>query len=93
MPNPLSRLAFAAALALLPGSAQAATGYTLEAIALEGSPAPGTSDSFGEFLDVTLDESGRVAFSAPLASGFPNAGVWVDPGSGGPVLTREMAKD
>jgi hypothetical protein len=88
MPNPLSRLALAAAFLLLPGSALAAAGYTLRAIALEGSPAPGTSDAFGDFLDVALDESGRVAFSAPLASGFPNAGVWVDPGSGPVLRTR-----
>ena len=88
MPTPLFRLALAAALLLLPGSALAAAGYTLRAIALEGSPAPGTSDAFGDFLDVSLDESGRVAFSAPLASGFPNAGVWVDPGSGPVLRTR-----
>jgi hypothetical protein len=89
MPNRFSGLFFAAAAAaLLPGSALAATGYTLKAIALEGSPAPGTGDAFGEFLDVTLDEAGRVAFAAPLASGFPNAGVWVDPGSGPALRTR-----
>ena len=70
MPNPFSRLALAAAVALLPGSAFAATGYTLKAIALEGSPAPGTSDSFGGFLDVTLDEAGR-CFAA-RCFGFPN---------------------
>jgi hypothetical protein len=89
MPNPLFRLALAAALVLLPGSAAlAATGYTLTTIALEGSPAPGTSHAFGEFLDVTLDEAGRVGFAAPLSSGFPNAGVWVDPGTGPELRTR-----
>ena len=84
-----SRLALAAATLLLPGAAAfAATGYTIETIALEGSPAPGTSDAFGDFLDVTLDEAGRVAFGAPLASGFPNAGVWLDPGTGPVLRTR-----
>ena len=83
----LSKLVIATAAALLPGSgALAAPGYTFETIALEGSPAPGTADAFGDFLDVALDEAGRVAFGAPLASGFPNAGVWVDEGPGGPVL-------
>lgn len=87
MASSCSRLALSLAAALLPGSgALAATGYTFETIALEGSAAPGTSDTFGDFLDVTLDESDRIAFGAPLASGFPNAGVWVDPGAGGPVL-------
>ena len=87
MLRPGFRLALAFAAALLPCSeVEAATGYTFETIALEGSPAPGTSDVFGDFLDVTLDESDRIAFGAPLASGFPNAGVWVDPGPGGPVL-------
>src|SRR5262245_38376783 len=89
MPRPGSRhaLALALAAALLPGSgALAATGYTFETIALEGSPAPGTSDVFGDFLDVTLNELDQIAFGAPLAAGFPNAGVWVDPGPGGPVL-------
>jgi hypothetical protein len=82
-----SRLAFSLAAALLPSSgALAAAGYTFETIALEGSPAPGTSEAFGDFLDVAIDESDRIAFGAPLASGFPNAGVWVDPGAGGPVL-------
>jgi hypothetical protein len=85
----LSRLALASALLLLPGSgALAAGGYSLKVIALEGSPAPGTSDNFGDFLDVALDGSGRVAFGAPLAAGFPNAGVWVDPGTGPVLRTR-----
>lgn len=84
------RLALVATLALLPGSAAlAASGYTLDTVALEGAPAPGTSDSFGAFLDVTLDEAGRVAFGAPLASGFPAAGVWVDPGTGPELRTRD----
>lgn len=85
----LSKLALAMAVALLPGSAAfAAAGYTISTIALEGSPAPGTSDAFGEFLDVTLDEAGWVAFGAPLSSGFPNAGVWVDAGTGPQLRTR-----
>jgi hypothetical protein len=89
MASLLPRVALAAALLLLPGSAAlAADGYTIETIALEGASAPGTSDSFGEFLDVTLDESGRVAFGAPLASGFPAAGVWVDAGAGPELRTR-----
>ena len=83
------RLALALPLALLPGSAAfAAAGYTISTIALEGSPAPGTPDAFGEFLDVALDGAGRVGFSAPLSSGFPNSGVWVDAGSGPVLRTR-----
>ena len=82
-------LALVTAAVLLPGrAALAATGYTLETIALEGSPAPGTSDAFGDFLDVALDEAGRVAFAAPLSSGFPNGGVWVDAGAGPVLRTR-----
>jgi hypothetical protein len=89
MASRFSGLAFAVAVALLPGSgAFAATGYTISTIALEGSPAPGTGDAFGEFLDVTLDEAGRVGFAAPLTSGFPNAGVWVDAGTGPVLRTR-----
>ena len=85
----LSRLALALTLALLPASgALAASGYTIETIALEGAPAPGTSDSFGPFLDVSLEATGRVAFGAPLASGFPNSGIWVDAGSGPELRTR-----
>ena len=89
MANAFSRLALSLTLALVPGSgALAATGYTFETIALEGSPAPGTSNAFGDFLDVALDEAGRVAFGAPLSSGFPNAGVWVDEGAGPVLRTR-----
>ena len=89
MAIPFPRLALALALALLPGTAAfAASGYKLSTIALEGSPAPGTANAFGEFLDVTLDEAGRVGFAAPLSSGFPNAGVWVDPGTGPELRTR-----
>ena len=85
----LARLAVTAAAALLPASAGlAATGYELETIALQAAPAPGTADAWGEFLDVALDESGRVAFGAPLAAGFPNAGVWVDPGTGPELRVR-----
>ncbi|MGH0033333.1 MAG: DUF7453 family protein [Myxococcota bacterium] len=75
-----------AALGLLPiAPAAAAPGYVVSTVAVEGAAAPGTADTYGAFLDVTLDEAGRVAFSAPLGSGFPAAGVWLDPGSG-PVL-------
>jgi hypothetical protein len=89
MAIPLSRLAPALAAALLPASgALAAGGYGIETIALEGSPAPGTSDAFGEFLDVSLGEAGEVGFAAPLSSGFPNGGVWVDAGSGPELRTR-----
>ncbi len=84
-----SRLALAMAAMLLPApGAFAAAGYTISTIALEDSPAPGTSDDFGAFLDVTLDESGRVAFGAPLSSGFPNSGIWVDTGTGPVLRTR-----
>jgi hypothetical protein len=89
MAIPFPRLALAVAMALLPVSgAFAATGYTLSTIALQGAPAPGTTDAFGAFLDVALDEAGRVGFGAPLSSGFPNAGVWVDEGSGPVLRTR-----
>ena len=89
MASRFSGLALALVVALLPGSgAFAATGYTISTIALEGSPAPGTGDAFGEFLDVTLDEAGRVGFAAPLSSGFPNGGVWVDAGTGPVLRTR-----
>jgi hypothetical protein len=85
----LAKLAVAAAAALVPGpAALAATGYDIDTIALQGAPAPGTADNFGEFLDVALDESGRVAFGAPLSSGVPNAGVWVDPGTGAELRVR-----
>ena len=63
-------------MALLPGSgAFAATGYTISTIALEGSSAPGTSDAFDAFLDVTVDEAGRVAFVATLDD--PHTGVFL----------------
>jgi hypothetical protein len=51
-------------------------------VALEGEAAAGTADPHGAFLAVALDEAGRVAFGAPMGSGFPNAGVWLDPGTG-----------
>jgi hypothetical protein len=83
-----AKLILAAAIALAPAVAGAATGFEIDTIALQGAAAPGTADTYGEFLDVALDESGRVAFGAPLSSGFPNAGVWVDPGTGAELRVR-----
>lgn len=83
----LARLALAV-FALLPAPALAAAGYELRTVALQGAAAPGTTDNYGEFLDVALDDAGRVAFGAPLAAGFPNAGVWLDPGTGAELRVR-----
>jgi hypothetical protein len=87
MASLLARVALAA-VSLLPAAALAAAGYELRTVALQGAPAPGTADAYGEFLDVDLDAAGRVAFGAPLSSGFPNAGVWVDPGTGAVLHVR-----
>jgi hypothetical protein len=71
---------------MLAPAASAAPGYVITKLALEGESAPGTGgDAYGAFFDVHLNESGGVAFGVPLASGFPNGGVFVDAGAG-PVL-------
>lgn len=82
---PRSLLAILFLVFLAPATAGAAPGYILRAIALEGDPAPGTEDTYGEFFQAAINESGDVAFSAPLSSGPVAFGVWVDEG-GGPVL-------
>jgi hypothetical protein len=56
----------------------AAEGYTLRKVALEGEPAPGTSDTFVEASAVTMNASGQVGFLASLSSGLPASGAWVD---------------
>lgn len=58
-------------------------GHHTTTIALAGTPAPGTSGTFDEFLDVQLGGDGRVAFIAKLALGVGGVnssndmGIWV----------------
>jgi hypothetical protein len=64
--------------AALAQDASAAAGYTLRKVALEGEPASGTSDNFGEASAVAMNASGQVAFLSTLSSGVPASGAWVD---------------
>lgn len=89
MPTPrlLPRLALGLSF-LLAFPALAVPGFSVSKVAVQGDAAPGTADTFGSFLDVTLDAAGRVAFGVPMGSGFPNAGVWLDSGSGPTLQMR-----
>ena len=67
-----SQLALTLAAALLPGSAAlAATGYTFETMRSRARPRPVPADSFGDFLDVTLDEANRVGLRRAALLGLP----------------------
>jgi len=90
-----------AVLLALAAAAAASPGFVFQKVALRGEPVPGTEPGtvFGQFSDIyttavpSLDETGRVSFTAPLegpaVTPSNRSGIWTwQPGGGLQLLVR-----